>query len=436
MENVVAAPGGAPPANAVQVERWPSEVPLTVFVVLASLGIWAMLALTIIGLIYVLFIFLFLFFVHLAFVTHLRGSAVKLGPEQFPELHARVVDLGRRAGLEKLPDAYLMQAGGSLNALATKFFRGRMIVLYSDLLDACGDDRAARDMVIGHELGHLRSGHLDWLLFKAPGALVPFLGAAYSRACEYTCDRWGAALCGDASGASRGLAVLAAGGRHGPRVNLRAFVAQQEDLDTGWMTIGRWLGGYPPLSARVQAVQPALAAGPTVAIRGPVRAILILAAMFVVPSLVGMAVAAVWMTKLAPMFAAAASADASAFAAESTDLAADAEEEEEVFALPADQVPAAREKASSDLEALAAAVRERFVAEGVGPADGDALRATWVQQRGDQAYPIDPFDGQPYGVATGDDGELVLFSSGPDARPFTDDDLRIALAEIAGPGDD
>ena len=86
MENTVAAPGGAPPANAVRVERWPSEIPLQIFVVLASIGIWAMLALTIIGLIYVLFIFLFLFFVHLAFVTHLRGSAVKLGPEQFPDL--------------------------------------------------------------------------------------------------------------------------------------------------------------------------------------------------------------------------------------------------------------------------------------------------------------------------------------------------------------
>jgi Zn-dependent protease with chaperone function len=433
VENVVVEPGGAPPANVVQVEPWPSELPLTVLVVLASLGVWALLALTIIGLIYVLFIFLFLFFVQLAFVTHLRGSAVKLGPEQFPELHARVVELGRRAGLERLPDAYLMQAGGSLNALATKFFRGRMIVLFSDLLDACGDDRAARDMVIGHELGHLRRGHLDWLLFKAPGALVPFLGAAYSRACEYTCDRWGAALCGDPAGAARGLAVLAAGGAHGPRVNLRAFVAQQEDLDTGWMTIGRWLGGYPPLSARVQAVQPALAAGPVVAIRGPVRAILILAAVFVLPSVAGLAAAVVWMTKVAPLLAAAGSADAPAFADGSTAPIEDEAADEESLALPADQVPAAREKAASDLEALGAAVRESFAAEGVGPADGDALRALWVERRGEQAYPIDPFDGQPYGVSSGDSGELVLFSSGPDGRPFTDDDLRLALAEIAGP---
>ena len=140
----------------VRVASWPTEKPLFVLVLLVSLGLWAALAISIIGLVYVALIGLFLFFVHLAFVTHLRGSAVRLGPGQFPELHARVQELARAAGLEREPEAYLLESGGSLNALATKFFRGRMIVLFSDLLDACGDDLAARDMVIGHEVGHLR----------------------------------------------------------------------------------------------------------------------------------------------------------------------------------------------------------------------------------------------------------------------------------------
>ena len=233
----------APSERGVEVERWPSELPLFVLVLVASLGLWLLLALTILALVYALLIGVVLFFAHVAFVTHLRGSAVKIGPEQFAELHARVVELSRRAGLARAPDAYLLQAGGSLNALATKLFRGRIIVLFSELLEACGDDHAARDLVIGHELGHLRSGHLDWHLLIAPGMLVPFLGAAYSRAREFTCDRWGAALCGDRAGATRGLAILAAGGLHGPRVNLRSFVEQQRDLDTGWMTLGRWLSG-------------------------------------------------------------------------------------------------------------------------------------------------------------------------------------------------
>ena len=184
----------AVPGAPLQVASWPTEKALFVLVLLVSLGLWALLAISILGLAYVALIGLFLFFVHLAFVTHLRGSAVRLGPAQFPELYARVQELARTAGLGTEPEAYLLESGGSLNALATKFFRGRMIVLFSDLLDACGDDLVARDMVIGHEIGHLKAGHLDHVLLTGPGRLMPFLGAAYARACERTCDRWGAAL--------------------------------------------------------------------------------------------------------------------------------------------------------------------------------------------------------------------------------------------------
>ena len=282
-----------PPAP-IQVGAWPTEKPLFVLVLLVSLGLWALLAISIIGLAYVALIGLFLFFVHLAFVTHLRGSAVRLGPAQFPELHARVQELARTAGLPREPEAYLLESGGSLNALATKFFRGRMIVLFSDLLDACGSDTAARDMVIGHEIGHLRAGHLDHLLLTGPGRLMPFLGAAYSRACERTCDRWGAALCGDPAGAVRGLAILAAGGSHAKGMNLQAFVAQRRDLDTGWMTLGSWLSAYPPLSERVELLAPALGAGLPANAQGPQRAAGILALLIVVPALGFAAVGAVW----------------------------------------------------------------------------------------------------------------------------------------------
>jgi Zn-dependent protease with chaperone function len=210
-----------------RVEPWPTELPLRILVTLFAVGIWLLLAITIFGFLYAALIGVFLFFVHLAFITHLRGSAVRLGPQQFPELYARVTALAQRAGLSRMPEVYLLESGGSLNALATRFFRSRMVVLFTDLLEACGDDQAARDMVIGHELGHLKAGHLDWHLLLLPGSFIPFLGAAYSRAREHTCDRWGAALCGDPAGAVRGLAILAAGGKFGPQVNLTAYVAQQ-----------------------------------------------------------------------------------------------------------------------------------------------------------------------------------------------------------------
>ncbi len=275
----------------IKVKRWPSEIPLRIVIIIVSVLLWVGIIFGTmgIGLVYAILIGLFLFFIHVGLIMHLRGSAIQLGPDQFPEIHNRVVELAAKAGLKKTPDAYILQADGGLNAFATKFFRGRIITLYSDLLEACGDDTAARDMIIGHELGHLRSGHLDWQLLTAPGRFIPFLGSAYSRACEYTCDRWGAALSGDMEGARRGLLILAAGPAHSKRVNVSAYIAQQEKLNTGWMTLGRWLALYPPLSARVDVLSTDIGHRPFSSWKGPLRALAILASFVVVPAAIGIA---------------------------------------------------------------------------------------------------------------------------------------------------
>jgi len=413
-----------PPASPAQVAAWPTEKPLFVLILLLSLGMWAVLAISIIGLAYVALIGLFLFFVHLAFVTHLRGSAVRLGPEQFPELHARVQELARAAGLTREPEAYLLESGGNLNAMATKFFRGRMIVLFSDLLDACGDDLAARDMVIGHEIGHLKAGHLDHLLLTGPGRLMPFLGSAYSRACERTCDRWGAALCGDPAGAVRGLAILAAGGTHAKRMNLAAYVAQRRDLDTGWMTLGSWLSAYPPLSERVELLAPALGASLPANTQGPQRAAGILALLIVLPTVAFVAVGAVWVMAMAKLGGGGQS-----------DLAA---LRDAVNAAPAPRVVepaavnAARLQVAGDLEAIAAVLREHHAATGELPEYESELGVLWARYRSDLDFPSDPFTGESYNWVLTEGPTGLLYSAGPDAETATDDDIDYHLEPEAG----
>jgi len=414
----------APPASPAQVAAWPTEKPLFVLILLLSLGMWAVLAISIIGLAYVALIGLFLFFVHLAFVTHLRGSAVRLGPEQFPELHARVQELARAAGLTREPEAYLLESGGNLNAMATKFFRGRMIVLFSDLLDACGDDLAARDMVIGHEIGHLKAGHLDHLLLTGPGRLMPFLGSAYSRACERTCDRWGAALCGDPAGAVRGLAILAAGGTHAKRMNLAAYVAQRRDLDTGWMTLGSWLSAYPPLSERVELLAPALGASLPANTQGPQRAAGILALLIVLPTVAFVAVGAVWVMAMAKLGGGGQS-----------DLAA---LRDAVNAAPAPRVVepaavnAARLQVAGDLEAIAAVLREHHAATGELPEYESELGVLWARYRSDLDFPSDPFTGESYNWVLTEGPTGLLYSAGPDGETATDDDIDYHLEPEAG----
>jgi Zn-dependent protease with chaperone function len=268
--------------RSVTVERWPTELPLQALCVLASVALYALLAVTVIGLIYAAALALFFFVAHAVFMAYVRGSAVKLGPDQFPDLHRRVTEIAQRIGLDPVPDAYLMQAGGALNAFATRFLGSDVIVLFSDLLDACGDNAAARDMIIAHELGHHRAGHLRlrWLL--APGMAIPFLGGALSRAREYTCDRYGLAGAGDRDGASLGLTILAAGGKYAPQVNRQAMVRQREDLNTGWITIGEWLSSHPPLVKRIAALDPTFRGQGVSQVAGKMRALAIVGGFFVV----------------------------------------------------------------------------------------------------------------------------------------------------------
>jgi Zn-dependent protease with chaperone function len=213
-----------------------------------------LLVISIVGIIYALSFGLFFFVMHLVFVAQVRGSAIRLGPDQFPELYARIDELASRMGIEQTPETYLMQAGGSLNAFATKFRRSNIVVLYADLLEACGDNEAARDMIIAHELGHIRAGHLRWRILLMPAALVPFLSGALSRAREYTCDRYGLAGAGEREGALLGLTILAAGGKFAPQVNRKAFVEQRKEM-RGWMRLGELFSTHPALAKRLAALE-------------------------------------------------------------------------------------------------------------------------------------------------------------------------------------
>jgi Zn-dependent protease with chaperone function len=403
----------------VSVSPWPTEQPLFALVLLASLALWGAILLSIFGAIYAVFIAVALFFVHLLFIVHVRGSGVRLGPRQFPDLDRRVRELALAAGLTEVPAAYVMESGGALNAFATRFLRSRMIVLFSDLLEACGNDRGARDMVIGHEIGHIRQGHLNWSILIAPGMFVPFLGAAYTRARERSCDRWGWALCGDRAGALRGLAILAAGGMHGPRVDLEAFVAQRQDLDTGWMTIGRWLATYPTLAERVAALDADLASRAPAAGRGPARAVGILAAGCLLPIFAGGLVVAVAGSKLKALTDAMRPPSPPALTSAAADSDADSEATAAVETLGVEE---ATRQARADLLRLAAAVEAAQEASGEYPADLDALALYWQTAHRDESMPRDPFDGADYGYRLQASG-YRLWSSGPDGSSETADDL-------------
>ena len=219
---------------------------------------WLLVVVSIIGAIYGALIALVILMAHALYLAHVRGNAVRLGPNQLPHLWNKVVAASQRLGLREPPAAYLMQSGGILNAFATKLLGRRFVILNSELVDACDGGSAVLgpseiDFVIAHEVAHLAAGHLNWMLM--PIRIIPLLGPAYSRACEYTCDRAGHSFVGDLEISSRALAILACGRRAGRVMNLDAFVEQRHETGAFWMAVYELNSTHPYLPKRIAALR-------------------------------------------------------------------------------------------------------------------------------------------------------------------------------------
>jgi predicted Zn-dependent protease len=77
---------------------------------------------------------------------------------------------------------------GLFNAFALKVLSRDFIVITTSILDACDKDLSKIEFIIAHEMTHLQRRHTSKQALLAPSRLMPWLGKAYSRACENSCD--------------------------------------------------------------------------------------------------------------------------------------------------------------------------------------------------------------------------------------------------------
>jgi len=393
----VSRPEAAP---GLPVEPWPSEGWLKALVLVASVLVWGALIASVVGILIAGVVLLVLFCVQLAASAYLRASAVRLGPHQLPELHARVSELARRLGMTDVPAAYLACGSSARGVLAraTQLLGSRALVLDADVIEACADDTDARDFILAHALAGLRAGHLDWSWLLLPGRLLPALGSGYARACTYTCDRHAYALARDPERALGALVLLAVGPHRARDVHRASFAAQQSELESLWMKIGHWLCARPPIAHRLAALDPSLA-------RGAARphGALAFAAAVVLLLMIGVPLAGVTtiLTRVSARVAER-SLQASASGA-------------------ATPIPeATRRRVEDSLLSLAAAAEAHRTTEGTLPQSDDILYQTWQRLHPAETEPIDPFDGQRYGYTASED-RYILWSSGPDIEDEADD---------------
>jgi len=230
----------------------PKETLYFIFMVITSVFVYLGLTFSVIGIIVLFGLFLVTIFTSALFIGYIRANGVKLGPNQFPHIYERAEKISMDMGLKKTPDIYVIESSGVLNAFATRFFGKNMVTIYSGIFELIKDGHEEElHFVLAHEFAHIKRNHIVKNLLLFPGRFVPFLAEAYSRGCEYTCDRMAAAYIQNTEAATNGLTMLSVGKELYREVNKEAYIQQLQEENSLFVWLSEKLSTHPPLPKRI-----------------------------------------------------------------------------------------------------------------------------------------------------------------------------------------
>lgn len=123
-----------------------------------------------------------------------RTMSIRITPKNFPEIYERVELYAKRLGMKKVPEVYIIQQNGILNAFSSFIIRKQYIEIYADIFEVAyreHEDLDTISFIIAHEMAHIQYKHATFgyyikIMFSS---LIPILGSTASRAREYSCDR-------------------------------------------------------------------------------------------------------------------------------------------------------------------------------------------------------------------------------------------------------
>ena len=185
-----------------------------------------------------------------------KANAVRVTDTQYPWVHERLLTVCDILDVDEPPELYVSQTP-LVNAGAVGLDRP-FIVLNSSTIEVLDQDEI--EAVIGHEVGHILSGHalyrtMLFILLRFTFTRYPLAGIAvrpilyglleWSRKAELSCDRAGV-LATQQPRVMMSALMKIAGGSRGEDLDLDAFIAQSDEYLEGGDTLD---GIYKMLAA-------------------------------------------------------------------------------------------------------------------------------------------------------------------------------------------
>jgi len=190
------------------------------------------------------------------FKVNVFGNSIKVNENQYPDLYKIFKEKAAELQLQELPDIFLINSNGAMNAIAVKFISSKYVILYSSLVDLMLKRNEIEEltMIISHELAHHAAGHISLgkNLLIYPSKIIPFLGAAYGRACEFTADKIGAHLTKNKDAAKRALVSLSGGSEAlSSNVNIEEFKKQEYSVPGFFGFLVEIFSSHPRMTKRI-----------------------------------------------------------------------------------------------------------------------------------------------------------------------------------------
>lgn len=189
-----------------------------------------------------------------------KANSLRITEQNFPEVYQIVKNQAKMLGMKKIPEVYVMQGNGILNAFSTFIINKQYIIINTEVFEVAyreHHDMESLSFIIGHEMGHIYYGHatLHYNLLILFSRLLPILGTTASRAREYSCDRLAQRLTG--SDGINSMMMLLVDRHLYKQVNVEDYLKQANAQHGFFLWLSNLLADHPVACKRI----PALAKG-------------------------------------------------------------------------------------------------------------------------------------------------------------------------------